>query len=415
MMKKNVVVLILLASLIIRILFVLTVNTMPESDMKGYDERGMLFAEKQTFQYGETFNGATYRPPMYILFLAGIYKIFGHHYHTVYIIQSLISVACLALIYLIARRLWNKNVGIISLILSALYVPFIGYSGIILSEILFLFFMLLFSYMALRAVQTQFISYTVLSGLFCALATLTRSISLLLPFGILAMLIICFRKQMLTRSALVRVGLFFIVMFLTISPWTIRNYVETKQFVLIDAISGLNLIIGNNEYATGFFTSKVRDTEGWKMAHQPGNNLPEADAILKRYAIEWIKDHPQRFMELTIKRAGSYFKVNTDWFTQDYGWNHILFNKRDFESRYHIFLFSCFFIGLLLLRKKKPQLIFPAIIVFYFIGLSSLFYMSPRYRLPAMPFMLIYCGYVIYWAGGTVKKIMTRFPKLASK
>ncbi len=415
MMKKNVVVLILLASLIIRILFVLTVNTMPESDMKGYDERGMLFAEKQTFQYGETFNGATYRPPMYILFLAGIYKIFGHHYHTVYIIQSLISVACLALIYLIARRLWNKNVGIISLILSALYVPFIGYSGIILSEILFLFFMLLFSYMALRAVQTQFISYTVLSGLFCALATLTRSISLLLPFGILTVLIICFRKQMFTKSALVRVGLFFIVMFITISPWTIRNYVETKQFVLIDAISGLNLMIGNNEYATGFFTSKVWDTEGWKMAHQPGNNLPEADAILKRYAIEWIKDHPQRFMELTIKRVDSYFKVNTDWFTQDYGWNHILFNKRDFESRYHIFLFICFFIGLLLLRKKKPQLIFPAIIVFYFIGLSSLFYMSPRYRLPAMPFMLIYCGYVIYWAGGTVKKIMTRFPKLASK
>jgi hypothetical protein len=124
--------------------------------------------------------------------------------------------------------------------------------------------------------------------------------------------------------------------------------------------------------------------------------------------IDWIKSHPQQYADLTIKRLRAYFEINTDWFTQDYGWNHILFNKRDFESRFHHYLFICFFMGLLLLRKQKTQLIFLAITVFYFIGLSSLFYMSPRYRLPAMPFMLIYCGYAIYWVGGTIKKIINR-------
>ena len=53
-----------------------------------------------------------------------------------------------------------------------------------------------------------------------------------------------------------------------------------KAIVSIDAISGLNLIIGGiNDMCTGFFTSKVRDTEGWKMAHQPGKDSPEANAI----------------------------------------------------------------------------------------------------------------------------------------
>jgi 4-amino-4-deoxy-L-arabinose transferase-like glycosyltransferase len=402
-MKKIIISSILLISLIIQIMFVLTVNTVPESDMKGYDERGLLFAEEQKFSYGGTYNGSTYRPPMYILFLAAIYKVFGHNYHAVYIVQSFMSVACLGLIYLLARRLWNGTVGMISLVLSALYVPFIGYSGILLSEILFLFFLLAFSYFALRAVQTRSISFTVLSAVFCALATMTRSISLLLPVGIVIMLVICYRKQMLTKTALTRVSLFFAAMLLTISPWTIRNYVDTGEFVLIDSISGLNLLIGNNEYADGFFTFKVWETEGWIAAHQPQYNLPQADNVMRDYAVQWIIDNPMRFAELTYQRALSYFTVNTDWFTPSYGWNNILYNKLNFESHYHTFLFVSFFLGLLLIRRKKPELVFLSITVLYFIGLSSLFYMSPRYRLPAMPFILIYCAYTLYWLGLVLK------------
>lgn len=403
-MKKIVVGSILFLSLIIQIMFVLTVNTVPESDMKGYDERGMLFAEEQKFSYGGEYNGSTYRPPMYILFLAAIYKVFGHNYHAVYMIQSIMSVACLGLIYLLAKRLWNGAVGMIALVLSALYVPFIGYSGILLSEILFLFFLLAFSYFALRAVQTKAVSFTVLSAVFCALATMTRSISLLLPIGIVIVLVMYYRKQMLTKAVLIRVCLFFATMFLTISPWTIRNYVDTGEFVLIDSISGLNLLIGNNEYATTFFSFDVWESEGWIAAHQPQYNLPQADNVMRDYAVKWIIDHPMRFAELTFQKFVSYFTVNTDWFTPSYGWNHIWFNKISFEAHYHTFLFFSFFLGLFLIRKQKPELVFLAITVFYFIGLSSIFYMSPRYRLPAMPFMLIYCAYAFYWLTTAIRK-----------
>lgn len=402
-MRKYIVGSILLLSLIIQIMFVLTVQMVPESDMKGYDERAMLFAERQSFSYGGEYNGSTYRPPMYILFLAAIYKLFGHSYPAVYVIQAMFSVACLALIYFITARLWNGTVGTIALVLSALYVPFIGYSGILLAEILFLFFLLASSYCAIRAIQTRSIPFTVCSGVLCALATMTRSISLLLPVGIVIMLALYYRKQLFTKAAMLRVGLFFAAMLLTISPWTIRNYVDTGEFVLIDSISGLNLLIGNNEYATGFFTFDVWETEGWKAAHQPQYNLPQADNVMRDYAVQWILDNPIRFTELTYQRAVAYFTVNTDWFTSSYGWHNILFNKMNFEARYHAFLFICFFLGLPLIRKKRPELVFMAIAVVYFIGLSSLFYMSPRYRLPAMPFMLIYCAYSLYWLASAIK------------
>jgi hypothetical protein len=49
---------ILALSLIIRLSFVLTVHTLPESDMQGYDERGVLFMEHQSFHYGENDNGS---------------------------------------------------------------------------------------------------------------------------------------------------------------------------------------------------------------------------------------------------------------------------------------------------------------------------------------------------------------------
>jgi 4-amino-4-deoxy-L-arabinose transferase-like glycosyltransferase len=392
----------LLFSLIVQLIFVLSVDAVPESDMKGYDERALLFMEEQSFDYGGQFNGSTYRPPVYILFLAAIYKLFGHSYQAVYVIQALLSVACLGLIYLLAARLWNRTVGTIALALSAFYVPFVGYSGILLAEIPFLLLLLGFSYCALRAVQTNKLAFAALAGILCGLATLTRSISLLLPVGLILMLALYYRNKMFTKASLTRVILFFAAMFLTISPWTIRNYVDTGEFVLIDSISGLNMLIGNNEYATGFFTSDVWETEGWKVAHQPENNLPQADKIMKEYAVEWIMDNPVRFAELTVIRAYSYFTITTDWFTTPYGWNNILFNQNFFEKHYHQFLFICFFLGLLLLRWRSPQLVFVAITILYFIGITSLFYMAPRYRLPAMPFMLIYCAYTLYWLGSVV-------------
>lgn len=410
-MKKGIIGLILVISFVIQLAFVLTVHTLPESDMKGYDERGMLFAEQQSFDYGGQFNGATYRPPMYILFLAGIYSIFGHHYLAVYIIQAILSVFCLFLINRITSRLWNERVGLVALILSALYVPFIGYSGIILSEILFLFFLLVSVYYGLRAIQTGAMLSVILSGVASALAALTRSISLLLPICIVLLLMIYFPRKVFTKASMSRILIFFIAMFLTISPWTIRNYMDTKEFVLIDSISGLNMLIGNNEYATGFFTTKVWETEGWKEAHQPHNNLPQADRIMKQHALQWIQEHPNDFLQLTLKRFDLYFDKKTDWFTEDYGWNNILFNKMNFEAHYHEFLFICFIMGLLLIRKRQPQLVFLALIVLYFIGINSLFYVSPRYRLPAMPFMLMYCSYVVYWVLSMLGKLVHRSSK----
>ena len=98
---------------------------------------------------------------------------------------------------------------------------------------------------------------------------------------------------------------------------------------------------------------------------------------MKQYALSWIKSHPTAFVDLTIKRFGLYFHVKTDWFTVPYGWKNILINKMGFEARYHTFLFYSFFLGLVLIRRRKLQLIMVAAAVFYFIGLSSLFYVSP--------------------------------------
>ena len=258
-MRKWIVGGILLVALLMQLAFVFTVNTAPESDMKGYDERGLMMAEHGTFQYGDVYNGSTYRPPMYTLFLAGIYKVFGHSLRAVYVFQVLLSMGSMLFIYLLGSRLWKPAVAMIALILSVLYVPFTGYSGIILSTVSLPAACLLL-YGASGGADGQALVHG--CGRRRTLSAMTRSISLLLPVVIIALLLLFHYKQVLKKQALKQLALFFVAMFLTISPWTIRNYVDTKEFVLIDAISGLNLLIGNSEYATGFFTEQSVGNRG---------------------------------------------------------------------------------------------------------------------------------------------------------
>ncbi|MEK9149894.1 MAG: glycosyltransferase family 39 protein, partial [Candidatus Desantisbacteria bacterium] len=75
-----------------------------------------------------------YYGPLYFYFLALIYKIFGVDPYIARLIQMLLGVTTSLLIYLIAKKVFNKTVAYISLTISVFYGMFYIHEGILLME-----------------------------------------------------------------------------------------------------------------------------------------------------------------------------------------------------------------------------------------------------------------------------------------
>ncbi|MEK9149574.1 MAG: glycosyltransferase family 39 protein, partial [Candidatus Desantisbacteria bacterium] len=100
----------------------------PGTDMLTYHNYALQILNgtlpKEPYYYG----------PLYFYFLALIYKIFGVDPYIVRLIQMLLGVGTSFLIYLIAKKVFNKTVAIISLVISVFYGMFYIHEGILLME-----------------------------------------------------------------------------------------------------------------------------------------------------------------------------------------------------------------------------------------------------------------------------------------
>lgn len=154
------------------------------------------------------------------------------------ILVLVLSLACIYLTYLIAKRLFNKNTALIATMMLAFNPVFFFYSGKILAGIAALFFILLSFYFFIN-------KRDYLAGLFIGLAFLTR-----FPAGIF--LVILFIPLLLywkKKDLFIKKAGFFILGFLTVViPFLIFNYFYYGQMLkpLITAFYTINRVIACN-------------------------------------------------------------------------------------------------------------------------------------------------------------------------
>lgn len=394
---------ILLFSFFLRIYYVDGIHVMPASDMADYDNRAINLVNNHTFNTG-SLHGATYRPPGYIVFLAAIYLFFGHEIRLVYLFQSVLSVLTLYGIYLIGYRLMDKNRGMLALFLSSLYIPFVAYTGILLTETLVIFLLIYGFYCFLLAVENGKNRWMMLSGVLLAFGALTRSILFPIPFLLLIWWAMENKSLLHDISFIKKSLVLFISLGIVFTPWVVRNYIEQKRFILIDTISGLNLLIGNNEYADGKYIHDIYKVNGYSRAQKEGKTDWERDEIMKSAAIDWIMHNPHSFISLSMSRLHMYLAGTEDWISKPYKWERIpLYSKKiDAYFQWSILLLG-FVGGALILLKKRPALSILFIVPVYFFLVLSIFVYQIRYRLPAMPFVILLASYALYHAYELVK------------
>lgn len=194
-----------------------------------------------------------------------------------------------------------------------------------------------------------------------------------------------------------------------IGPWTTRNYiVHGERIIPIKGSFWVNMWKGNNDYATGTDrlrltpaqeararreltanTDDVEDTNHQYDMLDPSQrarleNHPEADReeIFKEFALNWIKAHPHRYVELCEIRLIKTLTVDWD-------------NPR---SVIRVYLFSRIAIllltigGMVTAVRQRWALAFPALLAFTALLSYTFTITAARFAFPFEPIQLALAG-----------------------
>jgi hypothetical protein len=168
---------------------------------------------------GSIFESPT-RTPVYPLFLAACYAIFGHSYAAALYVQAVVGATAVPLTYLLARRFTGTRsalaAGLLMLFLS------IGYYWVtyLYSEELFTPLLLLAVMALLRALGAPVIERFMLAGALFAVAALCRPATALFPL----LLPVLLPRAWALRRRVILWAAFVGMMIAMIAPWTYHNY-----------------------------------------------------------------------------------------------------------------------------------------------------------------------------------------------
>ena len=242
-MKNKIVFSLLLVFLFIRIISVVFFadKHSVKNDQLQYHKYATAILENRDWLTNPDFTGHS-RPPVYPLFLALIYLIFGRdNFLAVYFIQSIISVITCYYIFLLSLRIIDRKNALFALIWSGLYFFYIRFSMFLLRESLVIFLLLLFFfylYDLLISKDPKKSSFWIFTLSFSLLIHLDPRYLFYLPF--LPILFMIYRPFL---KSLKKYFTFLGIIILLMIPWTIRNYLAYDGFVLI---STRTLNLSNN-------------------------------------------------------------------------------------------------------------------------------------------------------------------------
>ncbi len=262
------------------------------------------------------------RPPAYPYLLAAVYAVAGHRPWAPRVVQASMGLLAVWLAYRLGRRVFGAAVGLLWAAGVALHWAVVFFEGELLApplEVLCLLGVLL----ALEgAAGGLSLPRAAASGAALGLFAVTRPNALaFLPVAAAWLAWVGRRRGARAvgpAAALVGACLAVLV------PVALRNYRVSGEVFLVTANAGINFYIGNHPQADGATPAipdlpELTGRTGWTCFDYPevvralgtavGRPLTYGEA--ERYwigrALAFIREHPERFLELTLKRAALFW------------------------------------------------------------------------------------------------------------
>lgn len=252
-----------------------------------------------------------FRPPLWPLFLAGLYWVAGVHVTLARVVEALLGTVTVGLIGVLARQLWSGAAAVAAMVIAAVYPPLLLAGGSLLSESLSLPLELGSLAAALAARRSALPwRWVVPAGVLAGLDVLARpdSFILLVPIGVL-----------LARGRRVPVedralplplplprprrplpwvwsrAVAVLVAGVVVTPWLVRDEMVMHRFVPLTTQGGL--------VASGTYNDTAAHDPRFPAAWRPTNLVPEylpllrgteveEEAALRKASLHYISAHP---------------------------------------------------------------------------------------------------------------------------
>jgi 4-amino-4-deoxy-L-arabinose transferase-like glycosyltransferase len=399
MEKKKLIIyllLIFLLSFIIRVGFIVTLDTSVDVWGDWWSELGLRLAGGEGFWVANPFFDGprfySWRLPGFPFFLAAIYRIFGHSFFAAKIGLAFLSSLSVILTFFIGKNLINERGGFIAALTFVFYPPAIFWTGFLAPETLSTTIILTLFLALILGEKTKKIYLFFISGIFLGVGILTRSVFLVILPTIILWLLIKNKKLLLTGSLSILAGCLLLV-----TPWIIRNYRIHRTFVLTSTEGGLVSYIGNNPmtrlHPAGFWHPPLE----YYLYHVPGfKNLSEVqiNRLLYQRSLSFIRAYPKEFFLRVANRFLRCWRL----------FPHTISGPGEPYTNFHVWvslstltpLFLCALYGIVLSFKKWKSFLLAYFFIFAWTFPVILFFrVAIRYREPIMPFMIIFFSLAI--------------------
>ncbi|MFH1011874.1 MAG: glycosyltransferase family 39 protein, partial [bacterium] len=369
------------------------------------------------------------RTPVYPLFVAGIYALFGKVPWVVFVVQILLDCVSCCLLFLTLRRILSGTVAHIAAFFYAIDPFLILYASTFLTEILFVFVLVVALYVYGTILshgrdRTVLLQHGLL-GFALGLATLVRPIALYLPLVLIVLTLVIYRKRRVFAFA--NSAILIVAFAVIVSPWLLRNHGISGRATLtyIDSWDLLALNVGAMEAAKRHQDLETTSAELLAEAdllmaaeglHPENMNLMEKADYWRQLAFRYILRDPIGF---AIAHAKGTIFIFANLGTSDFA--HVLHRPsrglgiptnflamiREFftkKSPMEILLgaavvplllitYLALAVGLVVAwrRFNRTFLAFCLLIALYFVTVPGALGVV-RFKLPALPFLVGFVG-----------------------
>lgn len=307
---KNKIIILLTIGLLFRlfIIYCLPVRTF-DNTIKRYHNAAVNLIEARGYSHFDSppYRPSFYKPPVYSIFLAVIYKLFGINIGAVKIIQALADTfACLLLFYLL-RLYFNEKIALVGLGLAAICPITAVYANLINPESLSVFFMVLSLFLVSKAARLNKSWLFFCSGLSSIVLGYLRLelSSLVFIFGAY----LFFNQKKRDKKKI----LFYVLgVLMMMTPWVARNYRLTGKFIPLSAGggAGFSVFYGTFDYANRDVASlekfykenpdiQSKISQWYKIVLYSNSTIEEKNSIdreLFKSALHIIRQNPWRYL-----------------------------------------------------------------------------------------------------------------------
>jgi len=431
----------LLAALVMRGVFLVQLERSGLGGALALDSRFYYDLAHDLSTGGSLGAGALDFNPLYPAFLVVVFKLFGEGILAPRIVQLAVGLLTIALIYWAGMRLVDgsrkggpsgQTTAIIAAFMAVFYNQFMLHEGLILASTLEVFCLTASFAFALALDEDLGEEHPLklgarripswvsglLVGALCGAGALGRpNLFLLVVVALPVWLVVRNRR---TRRGLVPAAGVLIGASLFLVPPIIHNARATGRFVPVTSHGGVNFYIGNKPGTTGVYQPPSNMRADMRGLIEDAKSIAEAETrrslteaevsdFYTHAALEAIKAHPAGWLVLMGKKILLFWNgaevpsvPNNFFFEKSCGSLKLLFLPFAVISPLSI----C---GLIVLFRGGRN----RSVVTLFLGCAFasvvLFYVNTRYRLPAVPILILLAAFFAVWAAREISRRRFRF------